>query len=145
MEAEALTTVAFEEKVRAQEDQDKAITMAWKFHAFVGYSGDVVNKAQLYNDNMEKQDVAPAPKVIQCLVDYSGKMEKLLKEMRALLQPSEERKEPEPSKRHQEPEPASQLAPPPTATLPVPPPAPATQPKTPESQPEAPMLVSDWG
>ena len=88
-EAEALIAAAFEEKVRAQEDREKAVTMAWKFHAFVGYPGDVVNKARLYNDNMKKSEVAPVPKVIQCLVNYSGKMEKLLKELRALLQPGE--------------------------------------------------------
>ena len=62
--------------------------MTRKFHAFVGYLCDVVNKAQLYDDNMGQPGVAPAPKVIRCLVDYSAKIEKLLKEMRALLQPA---------------------------------------------------------
>ena len=55
--------------------------MAQKFHAFVGYPGDVVNQARLYDDNMRQLGVAPVPKVVRCLVDYSVKMEKLLKEM----------------------------------------------------------------
>ena len=76
--------------MQVQEDRDKAVAMARKFHAFVGYLDDVMNKTRLYNDNMGKSDVAPAPKVIRCLVDYSGRMEKLLKEMRALLQPVEQ-------------------------------------------------------
>ena len=44
-EAEALTAAAFKEKVRAQDEHEKAVTMAQKIHAFVGYTGDVVNKA----------------------------------------------------------------------------------------------------
>ena len=39
-EAEALTAAVF---------QEKAVTMARKIHAFVGYPGDVVNKARLYD------------------------------------------------------------------------------------------------
>ena len=102
-EVEALTMAAFEEKVRAQENREKAVTMALKFHAFVGYPGDVVNKASLYDDSMGKLEVAPAPKVIQCLVDYNGKMEKLFKELRALLQLGEQREEARPSKQWSEP------------------------------------------
>ena len=54
-EAEALTVAAFEEKVRAQEDREK---VARKFHAFVGYLGDVVNKARLYDNSIGKPEVA---------------------------------------------------------------------------------------
>ena len=63
-EAEALIAAVFKEKVWAQEDREKALTMAQKFHAFVVYPGDVVNKARLYDDNMEKPEVMPTPKVI---------------------------------------------------------------------------------
>ena len=38
--------------------------MAQKFHTFVGFPGDVVNKARLYNDSMGKSEVALVPKVI---------------------------------------------------------------------------------
>ena len=46
-EAEALTAAAVEEKVQAEADRENAITMAKKFHAFVGFAGDVVTKAWL--------------------------------------------------------------------------------------------------
>ena len=44
-EAEALMATAFEEKVWAQEEHDKAVAMDRKFHAFVEYPSDVINKA----------------------------------------------------------------------------------------------------
>ena len=84
-EAEALTAIAFEEKVRAQEEREKAITMALKFHAFVEFSRDVVTKARLYDECMKKLEVVPAPKVLRILVDYNGKVEKLFGELRTLL------------------------------------------------------------
>ena len=88
-----MIAAAFEEKVRAQEDRERAVTMARKFHAFVRYSGDVVKKVRLYDESMEKSEVTPASKVIRCLIDYNGKMEKLLQEMRVLFQPGEQREE----------------------------------------------------
>ena len=43
---------AIEEELKGtREDRDKAVVMARKFHAFVEYSGDVVNKAQLYDES----------------------------------------------------------------------------------------------
>ena len=74
--------------------------MARKFHAFVEHPGDVVNKALLYDDNMGKLEVAPTPKVIQCLVNYNRKMEKLLKELGAFFQSGEQREEVGPSEQH---------------------------------------------
>ena len=88
-EAEALTATALEEKVRAQEDWDKANAISQKFHDFVEHSGNVVNKARLYDEMAGQLGVSPAPKVIRCLVHYNVKMERLLKEMQALLQPAE--------------------------------------------------------
>ena len=76
-EAEALTAAAFEEKVQAQDEREKVVTMARKIHAFVGYLGDVVNKARLYDESMKKWEVVPTPKVLRRLTDYSMKMEKL--------------------------------------------------------------------
>ena len=84
-DAETLTAAAFEEKVWAQEEREKAFTMARKFHAFVGYPGNVVTKARLYDKSMKKPKVVPAPKVLRILVDYSGKVEKLLGELRTIL------------------------------------------------------------
>ena len=71
--------------------------LAQKVHAFVGYSGDMVNKAHLYDESMRKPEVVPRPKVIRCLVNYNLKMEKLFKELQALLQPGEQREEAGPS------------------------------------------------
>ena len=52
-EAEALRAATFEEKVQAQEEREKAVTMAKKFHAFVGFAGNVVTKARLYDKCMK--------------------------------------------------------------------------------------------
>ena len=101
-DTKALTATAFEEKVRAQDEHEKAVAMAWKVHVFVGYLGDMLNKAQLYDENMKEPEVMPAPKVLQCLIDYNVKMEKLLSELHALLQPNEQREEAGPSERRPE-------------------------------------------
>ena len=85
-EAEALTTTTFKEKVQAQEEREKVVTMAQKFHAFVEYLGDMVTKARLYDECMKKPEVVPVPKVLRILVDYSGKVEKLLRELCTLFQ-----------------------------------------------------------
>ena len=63
-EVETLTAAAFEEKVRAQEEREKAVTMAQKVHAFVGYPGNVVTKARLYDESMKKPEVVPVPKLL---------------------------------------------------------------------------------
>ena len=73
--------------------------MAPKFHAFVGYPGDFVNKARLYDDSMGQPGVAPTPKIIQCFVDYIAKMERLLKEIRLLFQLAEHQEALESSER----------------------------------------------
>ena len=116
-DAEALIVTAFEEKIRAQEKREKAFTMARKFHAFVGYPGDMVTKARLYDECMKKPEVVPARKVLWILIDYNGKVEKLLGELRTLFQYGEQREEVGPSKRRPEPEP-----------MPVPRPEPIPQP-----------------
>ena len=67
------------------EDRDKAMVMAQKFHAFVGYPGDIVNKARLYEENTGQPGTSLGAKVIKCMVDYSTKIKKLLREMRILL------------------------------------------------------------
>ena len=81
-----LTVVAFEEKVRVEEEHQKAVTISKKFHAFVEFAGDVVTKVRLYDECMKKLEVVPSPKILRMLVDFSGKVEKLLGELRMLLQ-----------------------------------------------------------
>ena len=90
-EAETLTAATFKEKVWAQEEREKAVTMARKFHSFVGYPGDVVTKARLYDESMKKSEVVSAPKVLWALIDFSGKVEKLLGELCTLLQYGKQR------------------------------------------------------
>ena len=86
---------AIEEELKsAREDRDKAMVMARKFHAFMGYLGDVVNKARLYDESMSQPGTSLGAKVIRCMVDYSTKIEKLLREMRILLQPVRAQLEP---------------------------------------------------
>ena len=143
-EAEALTATAFEKKFRAQEEYEKAVTMAWKVHAFVGYLGDVVTKARLYDESMKTSEVVLAPKVLRALINYSGKMEKLLEEMRTLLQYGKQREEAGPSERRPEPEPVPVSGPelvPQPAPTPVAPSTegvsvPTPQPEVPEARPK---------
>ena len=104
-EAEALTATTLDEKVRAQEECKKVVTMARKFHAFVGYPGNVVTKARLYDESMKNPEVVRAPKVLRALINFSGKVEKLFGELRTLLQYGEHRERAGPSERGPEPEP----------------------------------------
>ena len=55
-----------------------------KLETYVGNSGDVVNKAQLF-DAYPAQHPVTAKKVIPVLVDFADKMEELLDEMRVLF------------------------------------------------------------
>ena len=77
---------AIEEELKgARADRDKAMVMAQKFHAFVGYLGDVVNKARLYDESTSQPETSSGPKIIKCMVDCTSKIEKLLTEMSILL------------------------------------------------------------
>ena len=55
-----------------------------KLETYVGHTGDVVNKAQLFDANLAQHPVT-AKKVIPVLVDFADKMEELLDEMRVLF------------------------------------------------------------
>ena len=55
-----------------------------KLETYVGHTGDVVNKAKLFDANLAKNPVT-AGKVIPVLVDFAKKMEELLDEMRILF------------------------------------------------------------
>ena len=55
-----------------------------KLEDYVGNTGDVVNKAQLFDANLAQHPVT-AKKVIPVLVDFADKMEELLDEMRVLF------------------------------------------------------------
>ena len=55
-----------------------------KLETYVGHTGDVVNKAQLFDANLTQHPVT-AKKVIPVLVDFADKMEELVDEMRILF------------------------------------------------------------
>ena len=81
-----------EEKEAHKKALDKlnlSLAFNQKLETYVGHTGDVVNKAKLFNANLAKNPVTTR-KVIPVLVDFAEKMEELLDEMRILydgLQP----------------------------------------------------------
>ena len=76
-----------EEKEAHRKALDKlnlSLAFNQKLETYVGNSGDVVNKAQLFDANLAQHPVT-AKKVIPVLVDFADKMEELLDEMRVLF------------------------------------------------------------
>ena len=76
-----------EEKEAHRKALDKlnlSLAFNQKLETYVGNSGDVVNKAQLFNANLAQHPVT-TKKVIPVLVDFADKMEELLDEMRVLF------------------------------------------------------------
>ena len=61
-----------------------ALAFNQKLEAYVEHTGDVVNKARLFDANLAKNPVT-AGKVIPVLVDFAEKMEDLLDEMRVFF------------------------------------------------------------
>ena len=76
-----------EEKEAHRKALDKlnlSLAFNQKLETYVGHTGDVVNKARLFNANLA-QHPGTAKKVIPVLVDFADKMEELLDEMRILF------------------------------------------------------------
>ena len=76
-----------EEKEAHRKALDKlnlSLAFNQKLETYVGHTGDVVNKAQLFDANLAQHPVA-AKKVIPVLVDFTDKMEEILDEMRILF------------------------------------------------------------
>ena len=76
-----------EEKEAHRKALDKlnlSLAFNQKLEAYVGHTGDVVNKAQLFDANLAKNPVTTG-KVIPVVVDFAEKMEELLDEMRILF------------------------------------------------------------
>ena len=57
-------------------------------HGFLGNPGDVLNKARLFDHGLKQPTIDFGVKMMRCMVNYGLKMEKTLKELRALLQPT---------------------------------------------------------
>ena len=73
-----------EDHKKALDKLNIALAFNQKLEAYVGHTGDVVNKARLFDANLAKNPVT-ARKVILILVDFAEKMEELLDEMRVLF------------------------------------------------------------
>ena len=143
-EAKALAAAVVEEKIRAEAEREKAATISRKFFDFVGFSGDVVTKARLYDQCMKKSEAIPMPKILRMLVDFSRRMENLLGKLRILLQYNGQGQEARPSERRPEPNPEPVSRPnvvsPPALTPGAPatkePPAPTPQSEASQDQPK---------
>ena len=73
-----------EEHKKALDKLNIALTFNQKLETYVGNTGDVINKAKLFDANLAKNPVT-AEKVIPILVNFVEKMEELLLEMRVLF------------------------------------------------------------
>ena len=69
---------------RAVDKLNLSLAFNQKLEAYVGNTGDVVNKTQLFDANFV-QHLVTAKKVIPVLVDFADKMEELLDKMRVLF------------------------------------------------------------
>ena len=73
-----------EDHHKALDKLNVAIAFNQKLEAYVGHTGDVINKARLFDTNLAKNLVS-AGKIIPVLVDFAKKMEELLDKMRVLF------------------------------------------------------------
>ena len=78
----------------ARVERDKAKEVAQKVYRFLGNPRDVLNKAGLFDHGLKQPTTDSSVKMMRCMVDYGLKMEKTLKELRALLQPTGAQPEP---------------------------------------------------
>ena len=77
----------------ARTERDKSKEIAQKVSKFLGSPGDVLNKARLFDHGLKQPATDSGVKIMRCMIDYRQKMEKTLKELRTLLQPTKGRPE----------------------------------------------------
>ena len=83
-----------EKEIRvARMEWDKSKEIAQKVCKFLGSLGDVLNKARLFDHGLKQPATDSGVKMMRCMIDYSQKMEKTLKELRSLLKPTGEQPE----------------------------------------------------
>ena len=79
---------AMEREVKtARAERDKSKEVVHKVHGFLGYPGYVLNKARLYDHGLKQPTTDSGIKMMRCMVDYSLKLEKTLKEFHSLFHP----------------------------------------------------------
>ena len=107
-EAEAHTATTEEGRIQVEAESTKWHGVSQKFFDSLGLASDVVTKAWLYDECMKKSEAVSVPKILRMLVDFSGRVENLLKELRLIFQHGEQGQEAGPSERRPEliPEPA---------------------------------------
>ena len=72
----------------ARTEQDRSKEIAQQVSKFLGSPGDVLNKARLFDHGLKQPATDSRVKMMRCMIDYSQKMEKTLKEVRTILQPT---------------------------------------------------------
>ena len=72
----------------ARMERDRSKEIAQQVSKFLGSPGDVLNKARLFNHGLKQPATDSGVKIMRCMIDYSQKMEKTLKELRTLIQPT---------------------------------------------------------
>ena len=77
----------------ARTERDKSKEIAQKVCKFLLSPGDVLKKAQLFDHGLKQPATDSGVKMMRCMIDYSQKMEKTLKELRSLLKPTGEQPE----------------------------------------------------
>ena len=71
----------------ARTEWDRSKEIAQQVSKFLGSPGDVLNKARLFDHGLKQPATDSGVKIMHCMIDYSQKMEKTLKELRTLIQP----------------------------------------------------------
>ena len=109
--AEARVAATEEGRIRVEAESTKWHGVSRKFFNSLGFSGDVVTKARIFDECMKKPKAVSAPKVLRMLVDFNGQVENLLKEIRLVFQHSDRGHKAGSSEQHLEPVPESSSLP----------------------------------
>ena len=82
----ACVAAAKEGQIRAEAESTKWHGVFRKFFNSLGFASDVVTKARLFDECIKKPEIVSAPKILRMLVDFSGRVENLLKKIRLVFQ-----------------------------------------------------------
>ena len=144
--AEARAAAAKEAQALAESESTKWHGVSRKFFDSFGFPGDVVTKARIFDECMKKPEAVPAAKILRMLVDFSARIENLLKEIRTVFQLGDRSQEAGPSEQRPMPAPGpsrSEPTSPPTATPAAPPiEAPSASTPRPEETPSQPEVAA---
>ena len=84
--AGARAAAAEEARAFAESESTKWHGVSRKFFDSLRFPGDVVTKARIFDQCMKKPEAVSAAKILQMLVDFSARVENLLKEIRSAFQ-----------------------------------------------------------